>query len=204
MSTSTNTQEGHEDGTISPAIELLMAQNTEGAKSLHFHIPLIPGSLESEQHLLRELLQDFHNHGVPAEALTGIIKSGHGPDATVSASGLALVVGIENMPPEIIVCTRIKCRQVICMMAKNKGLHKDSGNWPKFSLHTIGRLGNETVKNRVEAVMAGIGDAFLAGGVMNGFIHQRIGSNGILESAEVDLREGLPPLEFEEAIIPKQ
>ena len=205
MSTTNYAQEAYKNETRSPAIELLMAQNTGDAKSMYFHIPLVPGSLESDLHLLRELLQFLYKYKITTQALMTIVKSDCGPDATVQESGLILVVTIQNMAPEEIVCVRGQCRQVICLMASNKGLSNDLGNWRYFTIDTIGRLNDACVQERTRTITEGIRKRFFAGvTAANGLIHYRVNKDGVLESAEVDFTEDPAPLEFGEATIPRQ
>ncbi len=196
--------EASDNETRSPEIELLIASDLGDYRSLYFIIPLTPGSLESELHLLRELLQHFHKHLVPAEALATIVKSGDGPDAAVQMSGLVLVVGIEDMTPEMIVCVRIECRRIICLMASNRGLSEDLGNWRRFSDHTIGRIGKARVTSRVETIAKDIRNGFLTGGdPTTGVIYYRVNKGGVMESAEVDFREEPSRLKFSEVSIPE-
>jgi hypothetical protein len=204
MSTSNHAKEANENETRSPAIELLMAQNTGDAKSMYFHIPLVPGSLASDLHLLRELLKLLYKYKITTQALMPIVKSGYGPDAVVQQSGLILLVTIQNMAPAEIVCVRLKCRETICLMASNKGLSNDRGNWRYFTHHTIGRLNDACVRERTRTVTEGIRTQFLLGGDVDGLIHYRVNQDGVLESAEIDFIEDSVPLEFEEATIPRQ
>jgi hypothetical protein len=204
MSTTNYAQEADKNETRSPEIELFMAQNTGDAKSMYFHIPLVPGSLGSDLHLLRELLQFLYKYKITTQALMPIVKFGCGPDATMQESGLILLVTIQNMAPAEIVCMRLKCRQVICLMASNKGLSNDRGNWRDCSIHTIGRLNDACVQERTRTIVEGIRTHFLLGGDVDGLIHYRVNKDGVLESAEVDFIEDPAPLEFEEATIPRQ
>ena len=204
MTKNNRAQEAYENETRSPEMELLLASDLGDYRSMRFGIPLLPGSLERELHLLRELLQCFHRYLVPAQALTTIVKSGDGPDAAVRMSGLVLVVGIEKMTPETIVCVRIACRQVICLMASNKGLSNDLRNWRHYSAHTIGHIDKADVTNRVIAIAKDIREDFLtSGGPATGVIHYRVNKRGVLESAEVDFREEATHLTFSEASIPE-
>jgi len=204
MSTNTNTQEGHEDGTRSPAMDLLIARSVGNAKSMSFTIPVITGSLESELHTLREQFQYLHAYHITARALMPIIKVGHGPDAVVQNSGLVLWIAIGNMPPEVLACVRIKCQRAMRQIARDKGLCRDYGSEQYILSNTTGFLGRGHVASQVQTFTKNIREYFRTGkNPTNGVIQYRISKSGAFESAEVDFRQEPTRIKFTEATVPE-
>jgi len=198
-----NTQDTQDGNANSAAMELLLAQNTGNAKSMYFYIPPTSGSLQDELHPLRDLLLSLHEHHITAGALVPMVKLGHGPGAAVHTSALVLVVSIEDMIPETLVCVRVMCRQIMCQIAGSKGLSNDRGNWRQFSIHTVGRLADDNVPDKMNLFTKRVRTAFLAGKeLMNSVVHYRISNGGVLESAEEDFAEESAALQFREVELP--
>ena len=204
MNRNSYTREDLEGETIPVGIDLLLAQHTENAKTVNFAIPALRGSLGTELHSLRDLLLCFHKHQIPARAVMPVLKSGYGPDAAVSASGLALWASIQNLTPEGIVWVRIMCRELIRQMAWSKGLHIGRGHWTASLEEMVGELGRGCMANQVKTFTKNCRKFFLKGKTpTNGIIHYRVGRNGVFESAEVDFREESTRLKFTETVIPE-
>ena len=204
MSTNTNPQEGHDDGTSSPAMDLLLAQSVGNAKSMSFTIPATTGSLESELHTLREQLQYLHTHHITARALMPIVKVDRGPNAVVQNSGLVLCIGIENMLPELLACVRLKCQRVMRQIARDTGLCRDYGSEQYTLSNTAGFLGRGRVASEVRTFTKNLREYFRTGkNSTNGVIQYRMSKSGAFESAEVDFRQEPTRIKFTEATVPE-
>ena len=205
MNRNSYTREDLEGETIPVGIDLLLAQHTENAKTVNFAIPALRGSLETELHSLRDLLLCFHKHQIPARAVMPVLKSGYGPDAAVSASGLALWASIQDLTPEGIVWVRIMCRKLIRQMAWSKGLHIGRGHWTVSMEEMVGELGRGRLASQVRTFTKNIRESFLTGKTLtNGITHYRVSRDGVLESAEVDFRQESTRLKFSKVAIPEK
>jgi len=179
----------HHGGMVSPEIELIMAQNVGDAKSLSFVIPSLWCSLLTEQQLIGDLLQYLHGYLVPAQVIVPTLKFGHGPDATVDASGLVLMIGIQGMTPQTIVCVRVYCREVLRRIAQNKR-HWAPEEMEYLNQNILGKLQSGNVASEVETFIEEARTAYLTDvNLTNGLVHFRVNDRGTLETVEVDFTE---------------
>ena len=184
------TEDYHYDDTTPPELDIMLAKCAWNAKSMYFYIPPIRQSLESELHMLRELLRWLHRQEVTARALLHYAISGGGSGSVALSSGLVLMVAIHNITPEMLVWLRVNCRQVIRQMARNKGLPMGRGNWQHFLAETLGRLSKRSVADEAKSITSDIRGALLTGeNATNYVVHYRVGRSGVIESSEVDLAE---------------
>jgi len=204
MTDNSYTNEYHDGQTMSPALEILLAQYTGNAESMYFVTPAITVSLESELHILHDLIQYLHAYRITAHVLMPVVKSGGSRSATVRMSGLVLMVDIQGMAPEALAFVRTKCRWTMRQMARGKGPCEDHRGWQQLLADTKGHFAEGSVESEVQTFTRNIRMDFLTGkSLTNGIIHYRVGRNGVLESAEVDFREEPTRLKFTEAVIPE-
>jgi len=184
------TAQHHYDDTTPPELDIMLAENAWNAKCMHFHIPPITQSLESELPMLKETLRWLHQQEVAARALLHYAMLGGGSGSVALSSGLILMVDIHNVTSEVLLWLRVNCRQVIRHMARNKDLPMGRGNWQRFMAEALGRLSKRSVANEAKSITNDIREALLAGeNATNCVVHYRVSKSGVIESSEVDLAE---------------
>ena len=192
-------------GPLSPEIQVsVMSVTCQAKRSVSFVIPAIRGSMQGELYLIQELLKFLHRGHFTARAVVPIVKSGEDPGATVQASGLVLLVDIQNQTPEAIVCVHRRCRVVVRQIAANLGLKDNPERWQWLSHLTNGGFARADALGRVKAFIKNGRELFRNGtNATNSVLQYRVGKGGSVEVAEIDFARAHSRPRFAPATINK-